>query len=185
MSNTTDSMEGKTEWRDVVGYEGLYQVSNEGWVRSVEHTINFVDVRCKELVQRLRKSRVMKQRVERNGYCRIELTLGVDRTKHLVHRLVAKAFLPNKDDLPQVNHINEVKDDNCVENLEWCTAEYNQQYSSPLNKNDIKNMLFDFYYGLSNTTIAERLNVSQKSIHDIRTGKSWSSVTGITKEVSA
>lgn len=99
-------------WKDVFGYGGDYQVSNLGRVRS-----------CK------RKSwKILKPIKLRNGYEAVNLYSDKRRLEY-VHRLVAEAFIPNPNEYLYVNHKNEVKTDNRVSNLEWCTAFYNNHYS--------------------------------------------------------
>ena len=98
------------EWKNVIGYEGLYEVSNKGNVRNV------------------RRNTLLKLSKNRYGYIQVYLYKNGIRTVFRVHRLVAEAFIPNPDNLPQINHKNEDKSNNCVENLEWCTAKYNNNY---------------------------------------------------------
>ena len=103
-------------WRDVVGYDGYYQVSNRGNVRSVTR---------KDSIGRKIGGRILKPRYDRGGYLLINLCKnGKVRTK-LIHRLVAERFIPNPESLPQINHIDEDKANNNVENLEWCTSKDN------------------------------------------------------------
>lgn len=109
------------EWRDVVGYERLYQVSNLGRVKSLDRTIPFS--KCTKKV----KGKVLSQHTN-FGYCLVSLGRKGQGTR--VHRLVADAFIPNPSKLPIINHINEVKHDNRVENLEWCDYSYNLNYGS-------------------------------------------------------
>lgn len=104
------------EWRDVVGYEGLYQVSNIGRVRSLGHDT-------------WHPGRVLKPSLDGKGnYYQVGLHKD-KKIKHFqIHRLVAIAFLPNPNNLPQVNHKDECKTNNIVSNLEWCTISYNSRY---------------------------------------------------------
>lgn len=101
-------------WKDIKGYEGLYQVSNMGNVRS-----------CNWRNQGVTQNLYLK--VHNKGYKHIELVKNGKRKSHLVHRLVAEAFLPNPNNYPVVNHIDEVKTNNNVENLEWCTLSQNMR----------------------------------------------------------
>lgn len=102
-------------WRDIKGFEGLYQVSNLGNIRSFVHT-----------------GRKMKGGYydESVGYRKIRLAGKVYR----ICRLVAEAFIPNPNNLPCVNHINENRVDDRVENLEWCTYQYNNTYGGRLER---------------------------------------------------
>ena len=115
------------EWKDIKGYEGLYQVSNEGRVKSLERTWT-----CGENNQTIRHNdeKPMKQVPIWNGYLRVCLSKDGNNKWYLVHRLVAEAFIDNPDNLPQVNHKNENKTLNSVENLEWCDRSYNINYGT-------------------------------------------------------
>jgi hypothetical protein len=107
-------------WKDVIGFEGLYQVSSKGQVKSVDRTTF-----DKDGVSRKRRGRMLKQKKEQNGYLRVGLSKSCKMTFFSVHRLVANAFIPNPESKQQVNHINENKLDNSVANLEWNTCREN------------------------------------------------------------
>ena len=110
-------------WKDIEGFEGLYQVSNLGRVKCVEH-------KCPgRHGLRTVKEHLMTQVKGSKGYLYVSLS-NMDRGRTFtVHRLVAKAFIPNPDNLPCVNHKDEDKFNNNVSNLEWCTAKQNINYS--------------------------------------------------------
>ena len=120
-------------WRPIVGYEGLYEVSNLGRVRSMGHYVTQIGY-CGTPFTRFYKGRIINTPPTRNGYETLTLSNGSKRETKSVHRLVAEAFIPNPDNLPQVNHKNEVKTDNRAENLEWCTIAYNVTYGHRIEK---------------------------------------------------
>lgn len=104
-------------WRDVNGYEGLYEVSNLGRVRSLNYN-------------KTGEIRMLIVQKHRCGYLQVGLWKDGKHKTCTVHRLVAEAFIPNPDNLPEVNHINEDKQSNIVTNLEWCNAAYNSNYGT-------------------------------------------------------
>ena len=109
------------EYKDVIGYEGLYQVSNKGNVKSLNY-------------RHTGKERILKLRKNNRGYLQVFLYKEGKAKVYKVHRLVATAFIPNPNNLEQVNHIDEVKTNNIVENLEWCTREYNYHYGTRIRR---------------------------------------------------
>lgn len=114
------------EWRDVAGYEGLYEVSNFGRVRSVDR---YVSRGCKGAV--LFKGKILKKRTNIDGHITVQLYDKNHNVKTaFVHRLVAEAFIPNPENLPFVNHKDERPKNNFVENLEWCSHVYNCNYGT-------------------------------------------------------
>ena len=118
-------MSNKEIWKDVVGYEGLYKVSNLGRVRSLDKEIIITGVQ-KHPVKGIKKGKIKGQYLNRVGYAMTVLVKNEKRKYVLIHRLVAKAFIPNPENKPQVDHINGVKSDNRVENLRWATAKENK-----------------------------------------------------------
>lgn len=106
--------ENEEVWKDILGYEGHYQVSNKGRVKSLKQG----------------KERILKQIINKRGYLRICLIKNGKKKIYMVHRLVAKSFLPNPNSLPQINHKDEDKTNNKVENLEWCDQKYNHNYGT-------------------------------------------------------
>lgn len=115
------------EQKDIEGFEGLYQVSNLGRVKCLEHTC---PGRYKGRLRTVKEHIMTNAENKTNGYVYVSLSnLNRGRT-FLVHRLVAKAFLPNPDNKNIINHKNENKHDNRVTNLEWCTSYYNNTYNN-------------------------------------------------------
>lgn len=110
-------------WKDVVGYENEYQVSNFGRVRSVTKEVN-----CKNGCQAVKKGKILSLTKRKKGYLCVSLSSHGKSRVIEVQRLVAMAFIPNPNNLPCVNHIDENKENNCVENLEWCSYSYNNNY---------------------------------------------------------
>ena len=112
----------KEIWKDIKDYEGLYQVSNFGRVKSI----------------RFGKERILKSGTNNWGYLFVKLCKNGKIKPFLVHRLVAEAFLPNTDNLPCVNHKDENKQNNNVNNLEWCDVKYNNTYGTRTEKSSKK-----------------------------------------------
>ena len=105
-------------WKDVVGYEGTYQVSNKGRVKNILS----------------KKEKLLSTYANNRGYIGVHLYKNSKCKNFLVHRLVAQAFVENPLGLPQVNHKDEDKNNNCSENLEWCTNLYNRHYGTGIER---------------------------------------------------
>lgn len=113
-------------WKDIKGYEGKYQVSNLGNVKSLER---FRTGKSGSKVYVPEK--LLKGKIDKDGYVEYALCVGEHKKAkyYRAHRLVAEAFLPNHNNNPIVNHKDENPQNNCVENLEWCSEQYNTRYS--------------------------------------------------------
>lgn len=105
-------------WKDVVGYEGLYKVSNLGNVLSIPRRGT-----------RSRKEHLLRQYKTKKGYLNVFLIKKCKSFCTGTHRLVAQAFIPNPENKPQVNHIDGNKENNCLDNLEWVTNQENMKHA--------------------------------------------------------
>jgi hypothetical protein len=166
-------------WKDIVGYEGLYQISNYGRVKSFKRYPN-----GKVLTFGKRKRRYV-------------LVLLRDKPSHrkyfLVNRLVAEAFIPNPKNLPETNHIDGNPANNYFENLEWCTEKYNTTHRHYLHpelckgENNSRTQLtndqaLSIYYlawtkAYTMETIGSMFGIKRHVVRDIKMGKNWSEIT--------
>lgn len=175
-------MEEEEIWRDIEGFDGMYQVSNLGRVKSLYRT-------TKEITE---EGRILKASIGKRGYWYVALFKdGKNHTK-TVHRLMANAFMPNPDNLPNINHISGIRSDNRLENFEWCTQKQNMHHAfrtglvnntgemngmSLLTEGDvvqIKHTLKNGYFNLQD--IADEYNISLTAIYDIKAGRTWKHV---------
>lgn len=111
-------------WRDIEGYEGHYQVSNLGRVKSLERYMN-----GRNGGKSLLKERILKPIKNNRGYLNVNLSKNRKRKNANIHRLVAKAFIPNPDNKPEVNHVDTNKKNNRADNLEWATTKENIRHA--------------------------------------------------------
>ena len=116
----------------VKGYEGYYEVDQFGRVFGLDRTITVVD--GERTYEKPIAGRQLKQSMHDKGYKTVSLTKDGQTKQMFVHRIVAEAFLPNPENLPMVNHKDEDKTNNFLENLEWCTAAYNRTYGSAVER---------------------------------------------------
>ena len=120
----------KETWKDIKGYEGLYQISNLGRVKSLKRNGT------------IKQDRILKQYIDKYGYCYVGLR-NKNIKKFKIHRLVAESFIQNRCNLAQINHKDENKKNNKVENLEWCSAKYNINYGTRTRRTFKKVMCID------------------------------------------
>lgn len=182
------ALPSKEEWRDIQDFEGCYQVSNLGRVRSLDRTIYTKDGKSQNW-----KGRLLKQRVSNSGYNQVGFKKQAKTYMRDVHRLVAIAFIPNLDSLREVNHMNGIKHDNSVSNLEWVSSTQNNNHAldlglMPYGEKCSWSKLSDVQvleiYNLANKKelthkqIAIRFNVSKGTVSKIKLGTTGSRVTG-------
>lgn len=171
------------EWRDVSGYEGMYQVSNLGRLKSLEryvrHSANNIS---------LKKEHIFNVGISNKSLIAILSKEGTSKG-YLIYRLVAKAFIPNPENKPEVNHIDGNRMNNKVTNLEWATRSENEKHAydtglyvsrkgenhpmSKITRNDILKMYDLFNAGNSKKQIAEIFNISYSHVCRIFKGSTW------------
>jgi hypothetical protein len=171
-------------WKDVNGFEGLYQVSNLGRVKSLERfVVNWAGTNS------LRKQKFLSIRKSKLGYLDVKLCKDSIKYPLRVHRLVAMAFIPNTDKKTQVNHINGIKTDNRVENLEWVTGSENKIHAfrtglqkpnfgtiagaKKLTESDVIRIRSGEFGNLPQKEIAKIFSVSQITISRVLSKKRW------------
>lgn len=170
----------KEIWKDVVGYEGYYIVSNLGRIKRLSTIVNS----CLKYNNTItRKEHIMSNTIT-NKYLSVRLSKNNIVKTYRVHRLVAKAFIPNPNNLPQINHKDENKLNNCVDNLEWCSCIYNQNYGTRKYKRlhtktkkiaqiDKKGNTIKTYFSLSEAS--RQTGISLKAISRCATNRSKTS----------
>lgn len=144
-------------WKDVIGFEGFYQVSNTGCVRSVERT-----VLCSKSRKGFRclRGKLLKTTIDSLGYCKVTLVDQDRKVVWKVHRLVAGHFLVKPEGKDVINHIDNDRSNNCVTNLEWCTPKENTNHMHVQGRNYAA-------YGYSNPA-AKLTNVDIENIRSLR-----------------
>lgn len=113
------------QWKDIKGYEGLYQVSSLGRVKRILFKNKMVEKK---------EDKVLKPFQSKKGYLQVTLCKNNKTKLFNIHRLVAEAFIDNPDNLPQVNHRDENKENNKINNLEFCTSKYNHNYGTGIKR---------------------------------------------------
>lgn len=170
----------KEIWKDVPGYEGLYQVSSLGKVKSMARTIIRSDNK-----PYTHPEMIMKHHVNHWGYHFVPLSIHLGANKQrrwMVHRLVGMAFVPNPHNYPQINHIDGNKNNNQAENLEWCTNSMNQKHAweNGLNKytgkNDVKVVQMD--EDGNTIKVWDSMHEAERKLPKVTIGHIWSCVNG-------
>jgi hypothetical protein len=178
------------EWRDVVGAEDRYEVSDKGRVRSKSYVKSGRNIHGPFTYTT--KSKLMAVRVNPDGYPQTNLRLSSGKDRSVtVHRLVAEAFIPNPNCLPQVNHKDSNRQNSVLENLEWCTAQEIVQHSydyglnsnagekhprSVLTVDDVRKIRDLWQGGKSVINIARELNFKRSTVSKVVHGNNWSHV---------
>jgi len=171
------------KWADVAGFEGVYQISDLGNIRSLPRIIDY------GTHKQTHKGRILKPQPNSKGYLRIVLTWDGKREVKFIHRLVAEAFVPNPENKPQVNHKDGNKLNNHAANLEWVNNSENQKHGrrsglittlhgeqKPGHKLTESDVRFILISDLSSKLLAKRFGVSTQTIYDIRKRKKWKHV---------
>lgn len=171
----------KEEWKAIPGYEGSYEASTLGRIRSLDR-LNYMKNRWGSINERKILGRVLKGDVCGSGYFKV--TLCQDGKKNLsamIHRLIAITFISNPEGKKQVNHINGIKTDNKAENLEWISNKENIKHSRQVLKSKGKRFTIDQVIeiiklsnsGMMTKTIAKKYKTERQTISAMLTGYSW------------
>lgn len=143
-------------WKDITGYEGLYQISNYGRVKSLERKVRHNYGKFRTVPEK-----ILKPSPDGDGYLYVSLSKEGKKKNPKIHKLVALHFLSNPDNLPQVNHIDENKDNNVVTNLEWCTSLHNLQHSNVISKGNTARAKAIIQKSLTGEIINEFCSISE------------------------
>ena len=169
-------MNRKEIWSNVKGYIGRYQVSNYGRVRTLTRRVKLVD-RWGNTIRRLIKGKVMKNKKKSSEtYPMVTFYKNSIQKDFYIHRLVAQTFIPNPENLPQVNHKDGIRSNNKVKNLEWCNSSYNALHwwhilgKGPIkfNKRFITNVQNDFADGTTNDELKKKYKINKEQLSRIK-----------------
>ena len=174
-------------WKDVAGYEGVYQVSNLGRVRSVDRLVQYSDGRKYTYKGKMIK---LAENKNRGGYLYVRLSHNQRKVLKSLHRLVAETFIENSGNKPEVNHIDGDKGNNKVSNLEWVTSKENSEhavknglipsgqdsYQAAFSNNQVRDMRKQYKGGFRLTDLAEKFGVNPSTMHSILNYRTYKNV---------
>lgn len=163
----------------IEGYEGMYLISDEGEVYSCERVVEngrFTGKKKGRKPKQGERGNKSKHGAKSDKYKFVRLSKNGDSRSYSVHRLVAEAFIPNPDNLPEVNHKDKDPSNNCVDNLEWCTRQYNIEYSKGkmVQQIDDKGNVIAVYKSIKYAS--DITGIGRRSINNALRG--WSSAAG-------
>lgn len=173
-------------WVPCKDFEGIIEVSNLGRVRSFDRVATFV--RNGTVQTQKRRGQIISPCLTKSGYLEVSVAINGVRSKYLVHRLIARAFVPGYEEGFSVNHINGVKTDNRIPNLEWVTLARNTQHqwenglvnlrgenqpSSKLTAKQVRIIRELFKMGVSPNMLSEIVDISSSELYNIKNGKRW------------
>lgn len=151
-------------WKDIEGFNGFYMVSNHGRIKSLERFVirgNRYGTTTKQFVP----TKILKPVCDKDGYLILSLCKNGKAYTHRVHRLVAIHFIPNIDNKPEVNHIDEIKNNNRAENLEWCTNIENIRHGTGMIRSQLANIRPVIQYDLAGNFIRQWQNYYEAANH--------------------
>lgn len=174
-------------WLDIVGFEGHYQISNLGRVRSLDRGMYVRQDRYAQPRWTNRKGKLLKPGLDGKGYPMVRLSLFGIPKQIMVHRLVALHFVANPDNSPVVNHIDANPLNSRASNLEWCTIKENNQHTTNLGRRmtkgayctaklsskQVRIIKFLLRLGMHPVAISKKFNTSRTNIYSIRNGNTW------------
>jgi len=183
----------KEEWKDIKGFENIYQVSNLGRVRSLDRVVVTKNGHGMKF-----KGKMLKFREDRYGYHYLSMYNKKTFTKK-PHRLVAETFIPNPKNYKQVNHIDRVKTNNKIDNLEWCDASHNIQhsmeiglrvydkvgedmYTSTYTEDQVREVINMLNQDKSHSEISQKVGMTKGNIYNIKKRKSWKHLSHLFKD---
>lgn len=188
----------KEIWRNIKGGDGQYKISNLGRVKSLEQKLTIYNPHKDVTYTMVKPERILKLYVNHNGYYVTNLTLNGKHKPYLLHRIMAKAFIPNRENKPCINHKDGIKTNNELCNLEWCTRAENNAHAwktglmdnhknidfngsnnpfSKLDENEVLQIRSIYEQGWANfTELGKCYNVCRTTVSDIIKRKTWNHI---------